>query len=129
MPALGPSIQALAVQHLVHFAGARPRVQALRFTPSLGKGQRVRAAAFEAGPVPGRERGRFVEKEQFGIEAVPHVAAATPEIEHAANPLPRHPAPRCQRLCGGMQAPAAIAHEQAARRRGKELSERIDAVL
>src|ERR1700677_1060030 len=60
---LGAAVEALAVQHLVHLAGCRPRVKISPGSPALGKGQGILAAAFETGPMPGRKRCRLVEKE------------------------------------------------------------------
>ena len=117
------------MQRRVHFAGTRPHAQPARFTPFAGKGFGLLAAAFEAGTVPCCKRRRLVEKEQFGIKPAPDVAVAPPEIEHAEDPSPRYPAPRRQRLCRSVKAPAAITHEQAARRGDKEFSERVDTVL
>src|SRR3984957_19151052 len=77
----------------------------------------------------GRERGRLVEKKQLGVEAAPDVAPAALEIEHAADPLPRRPAPRRQRPGVGVETPAAVAEQSAARRHGNELAEWGDAIL
>src|SRR6202043_1257933 len=101
----------------------------VRRAPMLGKFLGILAAALEAGPMPGRERGRLVEKKQLGVEAAPDVAPAALEIEHAADPLPRRPAPRRQRLGVGVKTAAAIAAERAARRHGKQLAEWSDAIL
>jgi hypothetical protein len=101
----------------------------LRPLPGPGESLRILAAAFEAGPVSGGERGRLIEEKQLGVIAAPDVALAVLEVEHAADPLPRRPAPLGQPLIVGVDASAAVAYEQAARRRGDQLAERIDAVL
>src|SRR5208282_3052375 len=129
MQTFGTALQAFAVQHLVNLAGGRPRAALARLSPCLGKGLRIAAAALEAGPMPRRKRSRLVKKKQLGVEAAPDIALAALEVEHAADPLPRCPAPRRQRLRIGVKSPAAVAHEQPARRRGKQLSERSDSIL
>ena len=108
-------------------AGALAR---LRFAgEQRGEAFRVPAPAFETGPVAGGERRHLVEEEQFGVAVAPDVALAVFEIEPAANPLPRGPAARAERLALVMQPPAAIAHQRAARGRGEQFAEGIDAVL
>src|SRR5437660_451822 len=86
-------------------------------------------ARMPAGPVSSGERGRLVEEKQLGVITAPDVALAVLEVEHAADPLPRRPAPPGQLLIVGVEASATIAHEQAARGRRKQLAKRIDAVL
>src|SRR6516162_1881600 len=127
--ALGAALQPLAVKHLIHLRGARTTAQAVRYPPILGKIFRILSPAFEAGAVPGGERSRLVEKEQFRVKPPPYVALPSFEREHAADPLPRSPAPRRERPRRGVKSPAAIAHESAARRIGKKFAERIDAIL
>jgi len=85
--------------------------------------------AFEAGPVTGGERGHLVEKKQFAIAVAPHLAVAIVEFETAADPLLRRPAPCAKLVVPIVQSPAAIAHEQSARRIGEQSAKRIDAVL
>jgi len=129
MPALGAAPQPLAVEHLIHLRGARTAAQTVRDTPIMGKTFRFLSPAFEAGPVAGGERGRLVEKKQLGVESSPHVAMPSFEREHAADPLPRSPAPRRQRARRRVKPPAAITHENAARWVGKKFAERVDAIL
>src|SRR5207244_2612339 len=109
------------------------RHRGLRWLPPAGparrKGDGGAAAAFEAGPVPGRKRGRLVEKEQLGIAAAPDRAMAPLESRHATDPLAGNPAPRAERAIVAMQPAAAIAHEQSAGDNGDELAERSNAVL
>ena len=50
------------------------------------------------------------------------------EFEPAADPLPRNEAPGAERAVVAMEAPAAVAHEQAAGGIGEQLAERIDAI-
>ena len=58
--AFGAPVQALAVQHFVHFRGARPPAQLVRFAPIFAEKLRVFAAALEARPIAGRESGRLI---------------------------------------------------------------------
>src|SRR5215472_15926966 len=129
VPTLGPTLQAFAVKQAVHLRGARRVSQTVRPVPVFGKAYRVLAAAFETGPVPGGECGRLVKKEQLSIEPPPYIALTTFKCEHATDPLPRRPASPCERAFIGMKPAAAIAHQRAARRVGKKLAERIDAIL
>src|SRR3954468_13328816 len=89
----------------------------------------IPAPAFEARPVAGGESSRLVEEEQLRVPAAPDVALAALEVEHAANPLPRRPAPPRQPLLVGMNPAAAIAHVEPTRRRREQFAERIDPVL
>jgi hypothetical protein len=73
---------------------------------------RVLTPALEAWPVPGGKRGWLVKKEQLGVETAPDLASAALKVEHAADPLPRRPTMRRQRLRVCVKAPAAVAHEQ-----------------
>ncbi len=68
MQAFVPSPQAFAVQHFVHLASIRPPAQPMRHSPVLGKFLGILAAALEARPMPGGERGRLVEKEQLDFK-------------------------------------------------------------
>ena len=90
---------------------------------------RVGAAADEARPVAGGERRRLVEKEQLGVAVAPDAAMAALERADAGDPLPRRPAATAERLVGAMEAPAAVAHQRAARGDGDERAVGIDAVL
>jgi hypothetical protein len=81
------------------------------------------------GAVAGRERGRLVEEEELGVEAAPDVALAALEVEHAADPAPRRPAPGVERARIGVEAAAAVAEQRAARRHGEERAEGVDAIL
>src|SRR6185437_4959956 len=101
-----------------------PRRLGEQFRELLG----VRAPALETGPMTGGEGRHLVEKEQFGVIAAPDVAMSAAEIQHAADPLPRYPPTRGQTLRVGMEFAAAIAHQRAARGRGEQIAERINAV-
>ena len=79
------------------------------------KSLRLLAAAFEAGPVAGGERGRLVEEKQLRVIAAPDVALPALEAQHAADPLPRCVAPFRQRPVVAMEFAAAIAEQRAAR--------------
>src|SRR6478609_8058877 len=129
MPPLGAAIEPLGVQHQVHLIGAGSSQKLKRPLPRRSKRFRILAPAFEAGPVASGERGHLVHKKQLGVIAAPDVALAALEIQHAADPLPRRPAPAGQLLVVGVEASAAIAQEQAARGRSEQLAKRIDAVL
>ena len=121
-------LETFAMQHSsisAHGAAAKPA----RLAPCLGKSLGIFAAALEARPVTSRERSRLVKKEQLGVVTAPDVALAALEVENAADPLPRRPAPRRQCLCVGVKAPAAVAEQRPARRHGIEFTERIDTVL
>src|SRR5262245_13477159 len=59
VPALAATIEALAMQHVIHIAGTRRCFELERPLPRLGECDGVVAAAFEARPVPGRERGHL----------------------------------------------------------------------
>src|SRR5664279_1727190 len=119
MATLGFAIEAFGLQHGIH--GRRAR--AVGFA---GKQRRevfrILAAAFETWPMPGGQRRHFVEEKQFGVAVTPYLAMALVEFEPAADPLPRHPAALSKSLVGTMQTPAAVAHEQPARRRRESVS-------
>ena len=82
--ALGAPLQTFRVEHPIHLRGAGPVAQTVRLAPVVGKDFRVPAPALEAGPVPGGERSRLVEKKQFGIEPPPYVAVPSFEPPSAA---------------------------------------------
>lgn len=115
MQLLGASIKAFGVQDRVYLRRTGSRGEFVRDTPKFSESLRVFAAAFEARPVPGRERSGFVEKKQLGIKTAPDVAVAAFEVDYAANPLPRRPAPRGQGLGIGVKAAAAVTEEKPAR--------------
>ena len=78
----------------------------------------------------GRERGRFIEKEQFGpAAAAHHLAPPAPEFADADEPGRARPALVQQRFGGGIMDDAAIAGEQAAVRVGDDVAGGRDAVL
>ena len=116
MQSLPSSSEALAMQHKIHLVRVRSHRQPFGLAPRLGEGFRVLAAALETGPVSGSERCWLIKEKQFGVVTTPDVALAALEIEHAADPLPRCPPPRRQRLGVGMKTPAAIAEQRPARR-------------
>jgi hypothetical protein len=124
--ALGLAGETLGVQTFVHRGGASARLSARE---QRGELFRLLAPAFEAGPVTGGERGHLVEKKQFAIAVAPYLAVAIVEFETAADPLLRRPAPCAKLAVPIVQSPAAIAHEQSARRIGEQSAKRIDAVL
>src|SRR2546429_3707663 len=109
--AAAAAVEPLGVQHAVHLGRARRRDLLLRRRPARRERQGVAATALEAGPVPRRERGRFIEKKQLGVAIAPDRAMAPLELEHAADPRARYPAPARERAVAAMQAAAAVAHE------------------
>ena len=76
----------------------------------------------------GSKCGRLVEKKQLGVTVPPNPAVALVELEAAADPSARNPAPRGERTMVGMKAAAAIAEEAAARRIGEQFAEWIHAI-
>ena len=74
----------------------------------------IRPPALETGAVTGRQRGRLIEEEQFGITHAPNVSVPSFEIEAATNPSARNPAACTKGARVAMEAPAAIAEQQAA---------------
>jgi hypothetical protein len=129
MAALDASIQSFAMQHVVHFRSARPPAQIFRSAPMFGKCLGILATALKAWPMTSGERGRLIEKEQLGIEPAPDVAMTPSELGDTADPLPRRPAARRERLRVGVKSPAAITHEQAASRCAEQFAKRIDPIL
>lgn len=105
MPAFGPPIEPLGVEHAIDLVRTQNRPVGER----RREGLRIRAPALEAGPVTGRQCGRLVEKEQFGIARAPDVAMPSLEVEAATNPTTRDPASSAEGPVGVMEAPAAIA--------------------
>src|SRR2546425_9375736 len=126
MAAFAAAVQALGMKHAVDLVSAER--SAVPAGESGSKELRVCVAAFEARTMPRRERSGLVEEEQFGVARAPNVAVASFEVETAADPSPRHPAPPPQRAVVAMETPAAIAEEQAAGGIGEQITERIDAI-
>jgi hypothetical protein len=122
--ALGTPVEPLGVQHAIHLVRTRSVPTGERRRKSLC----IRPPALEAGAVTGRKRSRLVEEEQLGITRPPNVSVPSVEIEAATNPSARNPASSAKGTLVAMEASAAIAEQQAARRIGKETAERIDAV-
>ncbi len=119
--ALGFAVEPFGVQDFVH----RRRARALGLAgEQRGETLGILAPAFEAGPVAGGQRRHLVEEEQFGVAVAPDLAMAVVEIEPAADPLLRRPAPRRELALVVVNAPAAIAQQRAARGRGDEFAER-----
>jgi hypothetical protein len=87
------------------------------------------APAFEARAVTGGQRRYLVEEKQFRVAIAEHGAVAIRELEHTANPLARRPAPAGEFSMRIVNAPAAIAHHEAAWCDGARLAKRIDTVL
>ena len=122
-------VQSFGVQHLIHLRRAHS-AEAVPLLPRRAKSVGVVAAAVEARAVSGRERGRLIEKEQFGpAPRGHHVAAAAAEFANASDPRLAAPAPVQQRLRRRIMDDAAIAGEQAALRRRDDLAGRRDTIL
>ena len=107
----------------VHDAARRPSrareyLDAIALLPAAAKTVGVVAAAEEARAMAGRERGRFVEKEQLGpAPAAHHLAPPAPEFADAGDPGRARPALFQQSLGRGIMDDAAVAGEEAAMRR------------
>src|SRR5262245_24484239 len=127
LPLASPG-EALGMQHAVEVGGARHGTAAGSCRERCHEGARIGPPAFEAGTVAGGERGRLVEEEQLGVAAAPHVAVASLELEAAANPGARYPAPPRERAIVAMETAAAIAEEHPAGGLREEIAERIDTV-
>ena len=99
--------------------------------PGKGRTKAVRrlAAALEARPVTGGERGRLVEEEKLRVVPAPNVALTIFEFADADKPVLVLPAAAAERPIVPMHPPAAIAHEPAALGGGVKLAERVDAIL
>ena len=67
---LRAAVEPFRLKHEIHLGRVRNGA-ALRLRPFLGERFRVRAAAFEAGTVTGRERRHLVEEEQRGVAVAP----------------------------------------------------------
>src|SRR4051812_37891262 len=87
--------------------------------PRCAKPVGIVAAAEETGTMAGRERGRFIEKEQLGpAPPAHHLAPPALELADAGDPRWGGPAPLQQRLGCGIVDDAAVAGEQASMRIG-----------
>jgi hypothetical protein len=78
-----------------------------------------------------RQCGGLIEEEQLGVAVGLHhgQAVSALELEHAGDPLPAGPAPAAERAVGQMKGASAIAHHQAALRRGDNVAGGGDTVL
>ena len=74
MAALDMAIAALTVQLKIHVIRARRRRDVPGRFPCLLKRAGIRSPAFKTGPMPIRESGDFIQKEQFRITAAHDVA-------------------------------------------------------
>src|SRR5689334_9345394 len=105
MTALGFSVEPLRMKDPIHRHSRRASLLAgEQKCEPLG----ILATAFEARPVACSEGGNFVEEEQFGVVAAPDAALTALELQHATDPLARHPASRSERLVVAMKFSAAI---------------------
>src|SRR3984957_3103857 len=80
----------------------------------------ILATTIKAGPMPGSEGSRLIEKEQLGpASPFHHLAPAATEIEHTGQPGVGRPALPEQRFRGGAVDDAAIADKHAGIRNGE----------
>ena len=120
-------VHALGVELRVDRVG--PILPTMKLAPDREEPNVVLPPTERARPVPGGERGRFIEKEQLGERAGLHQWSALPvaKLEPAGNPalavVAAADAP------GHVVEAAAVPVDQAPRRVGDELAERCDAVL
>ena len=121
----------LGMQRHVHLGRPGRCGPAARLGPQRRKALGIAAAALEAGAMAGGQRRRLVEEEQLGVAVGLHHRLAVPalELEHAGDPLPGGPAAGPERPVGQMEGAAAVAHHEAAVRRGDDLALGRDAVL
>src|SRR2546430_5601951 len=117
------------MQHRINLACANV-LHAIAPLPGRPKAVSIVAAAKEAGPVAGRERGGLVEKEQLGPAPPAHyLAPPAPEFADAGDPGRARPALFQQGLGRGAVDDAAIAGEHAAMRGGDDVACGRDAIL
>jgi 8-oxo-dGTP pyrophosphatase MutT (NUDIX family) len=119
-------VQALLVEPLIDGVGAT--IVCVQVAPHLDEPHVVLATALGTRPVPGGQRGRLVEEEQFGEapRLQKRMAPPTAELEPARDPpLDGERPPDVAR--GVVQAPAIPVHE-AARRIRDQLTQRRDPV-
>jgi hypothetical protein len=122
--------EAILVQYLIHLIGGGEfgGGVAVRYRPAAAEGVVVLPATLGAWSVPCGQRGRFVEEEEFGIEARLHyLAMSAAKLQQTGDPPP--PAMMADdALCRIVQR-AAIAEYQAAFGDSDQFAERGDAVL
>src|ERR1700730_2626301 len=112
----------LAMQHTVDVA-CEDLCDAIARFPGGAKPVGVVAAAEEARPMPGCQRRRLIEKEQFGpAAAAHHFAPPTPELTDANKPCLACPALVQQGPGFGIVNDAAIAGEHPAMRSGDDVA-------
>jgi hypothetical protein len=99
----------------------------VRRRPVLAKSKEIMPPAFHAGPVTGRKRGRFVEKEQLCIVPRLHQRQPAPsELERTGNPAPALVAP--DDLPAAVNQAASISHQRSTRWCFDQFAERCDSV-
>src|SRR6266852_6383070 len=122
-------IEPIAMQHGIHVARAHA-ARAVALPPRGTKPRRILAPAVEAWTMPGCERGRFIEKEQFGPASLPHhLAPAAAEFADAGDPGGTRPALPEQGLGRRIVDDAAVAGEHPAIWRCDDVAGGRDAVL
>jgi hypothetical protein len=122
--------QAVLVQLGIYLVGGREYAGGAvgHGGPAAPKLLVIRVAALGAGAVPGCEGGRFVEKEQFGVEAGLHDGAmASTKFQDAHDPAP--PLIVAYNLLAVIVQHAAITEHQSAFGGGDEITEGRNAVL
>jgi hypothetical protein len=126
----GRGDEAILVQYLVHLFGGREFSGgvAVCCRPAAAEGVVVLTAALGAGAVPCRQRGRFIEEEEFGVEAGLHqFAVSAAKLQQAGDPPP--PAMMAHDPSCRVVQRAAIAEHLAALGDSNQFAERGDTVL
>ena len=116
-PANGSALaraEPLGMQHPVHLRRARRPARPMRARPGGGEGAGVGAAAEEAGPMAGGERGRLVEEEDLGVALAHHLPRRPRYSSEAGDPGAVAQRRRPRACAGPVEAPAAVAHQRAA---------------
>src|SRR5437660_1202004 len=128
MGALCAAVEPLRLKDQINLGRMR-NFSTLRAPPKFRERFCVVSPAFKAGAMTGGQGSGLIEEEKFGVAGIPNFATSIFELQNAANPLPRGPAPisECQRIA--MKAPAAIAEEQSACGRRNQIAKGIDTVL
>src|SRR5947207_9311831 len=123
MNTLGRALEALAVEDRVHLRCTRDRA-AIALGPGMAEGLSFLPAAEEAGAMAGRQRRRFVEKEELGPAMPGHgLAVIVLVAELADQPALERPALLQERARCRIVDDAAIAHHHAPFRDSDDLAE------
>src|SRR5690606_7996566 len=122
--ALTPSwAEPFLMQDPVHVIRGDPPGPALGLRPQGRKDECFSPPAFEAWPVPRRERRGLIQKEQLGIPPRRHhLPMPAAELQLTADPLPCYPAAASESLFRPVETAAPFSHHGPARRRRDDLS-------